>query len=195
MIKSHGGRPKNLPNWLPGDPKGPQLVAQIIRVDHAGEYGAQRIYQGQMAVLRHDKIYPLLRHMYKQEQQHLQYFSHTIVQHKIRPTIMHPIWHLLGYAMGWVTGRMGAKAAMACTVAVESEIEKHYASQLCTLQRHSSTFQTRELEEKIKLFQAEEVEHHDIGVTNEAQHALGYPIIHAVIGYLSRAAIYISIRW
>jgi ubiquinone biosynthesis monooxygenase Coq7 len=91
----------------------------VIRVDHAGEYGAKRIYQGQLAVLRGTKHEDTIRHMQEQEQVHLDTFSGHIAGARVRPTALLPIWHVAGFALGAVTAAHGARAAMACTVAVE----------------------------------------------------------------------------
>ncbi len=105
----------------------------MIRVDHAGEYGATRIYAGQLAVLGRGGKGDLLRHMQAQEQQHLSTFNDMIADRRVRPTAMLPLWHLAGFALGAVTAAMGEKAAMACTVAVEEAIDAHYAAQLETM--------------------------------------------------------------
>ena len=101
-------------------------IAQMIRVNHAGEYGAQRIYKGQIAVLGDDpECGPLLRHMAEQEDVHLEYFDTSLQSRKVRPTVFQPLWHVGGYALGYVTAKMGKRAAMACTVAVEDVISTH----------------------------------------------------------------------
>ncbi|MBV9813226.1 MAG: demethoxyubiquinone hydroxylase family protein, partial [Acetobacteraceae bacterium] len=103
---------------LPGDPDARVLVERIIRVDHAGEYGAKRIYQGQLAVLGRGPKGDLLRHMQAQEQHHLDTFSALIVKRRVRPTALLPLWHVAGFALGAATAALGERAAMACTVAV-----------------------------------------------------------------------------
>jgi len=103
---------------LPGDLAGPARIDQFIRVDHAGEYGATRIYKGQLAVLGRGPKGDLLRHMEAQEQVHLETFKKLIAERRVRPTVLLPLWHLAGYTLGAVTAAMGERAAMACTVAV-----------------------------------------------------------------------------
>ena len=105
-----------------GDPDQKEALARMIRVDQAGEYGAVRIYQGQRAVLRNNKV---LKQMESQEREHLARFNALVVEHKVRPTLLQPLWHLAGFALGAGTALLGEKAAMACTVAVEDVIEEH----------------------------------------------------------------------
>ncbi|MFX9023691.1 demethoxyubiquinone hydroxylase family protein, partial [Acinetobacter baumannii] len=108
---------------LPGDLDARQLVDRVIRVDHAGEYGARRIYEGQLAVLgRHAQI----EHMAEQERAHLAGFEKMVVERRVRPTLLTPIWHVAGFALGAATALLGEKAAMACTEAVEEVIDEHY---------------------------------------------------------------------
>jgi len=118
---------------LPGDPSRRTQVERIIRVDHAGEYGAARIYAGQLAVLHRRESAPVLREMQAQEQQHLDRFSELIYRRRVRPTAMLPLWHVAGFALGAATAMLGERAAMACTVAVEEAIDQHYESQLDAL--------------------------------------------------------------
>ena len=113
---------------LPGDPHArASRVARMIRVDHAGEYGAARIYEGQLAVLGRGEKGDILRHMKAQEQVHLDTFAGLIAKRRVRPTALLPFWHLAGFALGAVTAALGERAAMACTVAVEEAIDEHYA--------------------------------------------------------------------
>ena len=114
---------------LPGDPPRDRMVEQIIRVDHAGEYGAKRIYDGQLAVLEKDEVAPIIREMAKAEQKHLQTFDKLIVERRVRPTVLSPLWNVAGFALGAGSALLGARAAMACTAAVEEVIEEHYKEQ------------------------------------------------------------------
>ena len=114
---------------LPGDPTPREVVARTIRVDHAGEYGARRIYEGQLAVLGRTRYGPVLRHMKAQEQVHLDTFSRLVAQRRVRPTALLPFWHVAGYALGAGTALLGHRAAMACTVAVEEAIAEPYRAQ------------------------------------------------------------------
>ena len=103
----------------------------MIRVDHAGEYGAARIYEGQLAVLRPRRARaPAIRHMAEQEQRHLAAFDRLVVERRVRPTVLSPLWHVAGFALGAATALIGERAAMACTVAVEEVIDEHYRDQI-----------------------------------------------------------------
>src|SRR5258708_5872603 len=109
---------------LPGDLPHEAHIRRMIRVNHAGEYGAQRIYAGQLAVLGKSSCAPVLESMARQEQAHLDTFSDWMVKRRVRPTLLMPLWHVAGYALGAATALLGEKAAMACTVAVESVIDE-----------------------------------------------------------------------
>jgi len=172
---------------LPGDLKADRLIDQIIRVDHAGEYGAKRIYQGQMDVLKNSPSYKTIKHMAEQEEEHLAYFSEQIGKRKVRPTALMPLWHVGAYAMGAATALMGEKAAMACTVAVEEVIDEHYQEQLEMLGNDE-----KPLKEKIEKFRAEELEHRDIGLENHAEEAHGYPILRQGVKMATKLAIELS---
>jgi len=175
---------------LPGDKPLPADTESMIRVDHAGEFGAVRIYAGQRAILgeNHPKA-GLLRHMHEQEEAHLARFNKLIAERRVRPTIMAPFWHVAGFALGAGTALMGEKAAMACTQAVETVIDEHYQEQ-----RDKLEGQDPELEGIIKEFQAEEAEHKKIAEENGANEALGHPILTGVIKAGCRAAIWVSKR-
>ena len=98
--------------WLPGDLEPHQLIDRILRVDHAGEYGARRIYEGQLAVLRRTQSGTAIAHMYEQELRHLKHFEDLMVARRARPTALQPIWHVAGFALGAATALMGERAAM-----------------------------------------------------------------------------------
>lgn len=174
---------------LPGDPTPREVVARTIRVDHAGEYGAKRIYQGQLAVLGRTKYGPVLRHMQEQEQVHLDTFSKLIAKRRVRPTALLPLWHVAGFALGAGTALLGPRAAMACTVAVEEAIDEHYRAQHEALGDDES-----ELKGKIEQFRAEELEHRDIGIEHEAERAPAYRLLSAVIKAGCKVAIRVSER-
>lgn len=174
---------------LPGDLSERQKIERIIRVDHAGEYGAARIYAGQLAVLGRGDKAGLLRHMKEQEQHHLDTFARLIAQRRVRPTALLPLWHLAGFALGAATAAMGSRAAMACTVAVEEAIDEHYAAQATSLPPEES-----ELRDTIETFRAEELEHRDIGLAHEAEKAPGYRLLHAAIKTGCKVAIAVSER-
>ncbi|GAC1347568.1 MAG: demethoxyubiquinone hydroxylase family protein [Acetobacteraceae bacterium] len=174
---------------LPGDPTQAETIERMIRVDHAGEYGAARIYEGQLAVLGRGDKGDLLRHMKAQEQVHLDTFSGLIATRRVRPTALLPLWHLAGYALGAVTAAIGERAAMACTVAVEEAIDEHYAAQAASLGEDEA-----ELRDTIERFRAEELEHRDIGLDNEAELAPAYRLMSAVIKAGCKIAIKVSER-
>ena len=174
---------------LPGDPAPRARVERIIRVDHAGEYGAARIYAGQLAVLRHSDKAALLRHMRDQEQQHLDSFADLMVRRRVRPTAMLPVWHLAGFALGALTAALGERAAMACTVAVEETIDAHYSGQIAELDASEP-----ELRDRLTRFRDEELEHRDIALAHGATEAPAYRLLTAAIKAGCRAAIAISER-
>jgi ubiquinone biosynthesis monooxygenase Coq7 len=174
---------------LPGDRSPEAQVARMIRVDHAGEYGAKRIYQGQLAVLGHTDKAETIRHMQAQEQVHLDTFAAMIARRRVRPTALLPFWHLAGFALGAATAVLGTRAAMACTVAVEEAIDEHYRAQVETLGDSEP-----ELRETIETFRAEELEHRDIGLANEAELAPAYRLLSAAIKAGCKVAIAVSER-
>lgn len=174
---------------LPGDLMPSRMVERMIRVDHAGEYGAARIYAGQLAVLGRTDKAELLRRMEQQEQRHLETFAHLIAERRVRPTALLPLWHLAGFALGAVTAALGQRAAMACTVAVEEGIDAHYATQAARLDADES-----ELRSTIESFRHEELEHRDTALAHGAEQALGYPLLSALIKAGCRAAIAVSER-
>ena len=107
----------------------------MIRVNQAGEHGAVRIYQGQLAVLGDSSVGEDIRHMAEQEKEHKRIFDDLLATHRVRPTILSPLWHGAGYALGCLTALLGKKGAMVCTVAVEEVIEAHYQEQLDHLKK------------------------------------------------------------
>lgn len=163
----------------------------MLRVDHAGEYGAVRIYQGQQAVLGSSSIGPDLQHMLDQERQHQQKFETLILKHRIRPTLLSPLWHVAGYALGYGSALLGKKAAMACTVAVEQVIETHYQEQLKALY---SEHVDPEICSTIENCLAEEIEHKDMGLEYGAQEMSGYSLFTGAIKRASKLAIWLSSR-
>ena len=176
------------PTWRPGDDRAD--VPSMIRVDQAGEYGATRIYGGQLAVLgnRHPASRAIAR-MAFQERRHLDHFDQLMTDRGIRPTVLQPFWNVAGHALGAVTALMGPDAAMACTAAVETEIDKHYSDQIRSLGQDDP-----DLSHTITDFQAEELEHRDTAIAAGAEDAFGYPILSAFIRAGCRAAIALSKR-
>ncbi|XP_063242819.1 5-demethoxyubiquinone hydroxylase, mitochondrial [Bacillus rossius redtenbacheri] len=165
-------------------------VHAIIRVDHAGELGADRIYAGQMAVLGNSAIASQIQHMWDQEKEHKAKFEELIYKYRVRPTIMTPIWNVAGFILGAGSALLGQKAAMACTVAVESVIVDHYNEQLRTLMADPGA--NAELLETIRKFRDDEQEHHDLGLDHGAEQAPFYQLLSEVIKFGSKAAISIS---
>lgn len=175
--------------YLPGDPDDTERLARMLRVDHAGEYGARRIYEGQLAVLGRSPVAPTIRHMHEQEAKHLETFERLLVENRVRPTVLQPVWHIAGFALGAATALMGEKAAMACTVAVEEVIDEHYAEQAEQLDETQG-----DLKDTIETFRAEELEHRDIGLDHGAEEATGYEALSGVVKAGSRLAIWLSTR-
>ena len=128
---------------LPGDLPREHEIARMIWVDHAGEYGAARIYAGQLAVLSGTPQEGVLRHMADQEQHHLERFQELLIRRRVRPTALMPFWHVAGFALGAATATLGPRAAMACTVAVEEAIDRHYSAQADVLMRQRPSCGTR----------------------------------------------------
>ncbi|WHQ46874.1 MAG: demethoxyubiquinone hydroxylase family protein [Candidatus Midichloria sp.] len=163
-------------------------IAEIIRVNQAGEYGAKRIYEGQMAALSEPTSLRKIEHMYKQELEHLNYFNLEMVKKRVRPTFMLPIWNIGAYALGYISGKFGIKAAMACIAAVEEVIEGHYQDHIDYLENYK---EEQALKEKIKKFQSDEVEHKITGL-NSSTEELHYQIFKVGVRSLTRVAIKIS---
>jgi ubiquinone biosynthesis monooxygenase Coq7 len=175
-------------SWRPGDRRGDG--ASMLRVDQAGEYGATRIYAGQLAVLRPNCAEAkLISRMAAQEQRHLARFDKLMSERRVRPTLLQPLWNVAGFALGAATALMSEKAALACTDAVETEIDRHYGQQLDELGDDDP-----ELSADIAEFRADELEHRDIAREAGATGALGYPLLTAAIRAGCRVAIGLSKR-
>lgn len=157
----------------------------MIRVDQAGEFGATRIYAGQLAVLgdRHPSA-RAIHHMAQQEERHRAFFDAMIARRGVRPTLLQPFWDVAGFALGAATAAFGPDAAMACTAAVETEIDKHYEEQLVALGESDP-----ELSSAIADFQAEEVEHREHALAAGAENTPGYPVLSALIRLGCKVAI------
>ena len=174
---------------LPGDRAGADAIARMIRVDHAGEYGAARIYDGQLAVLKDSPAATAVRHMAAQEKRHLERFDALVAERRVRPTALSPLWHLAGYALGAATAMLGERAAMACTVAVEEVIDEHYGRQIETLGGADA-----DLAAIVADFRADEIVHRDTALKHGAAETPGYPLFSAAIKTGSRLAIWLSTR-
>jgi ubiquinone biosynthesis monooxygenase Coq7 len=175
------------PRWRPGDER--PDVDSMVRVDQAGEYGATRIYCGQLAVLgSHPASRPIAR-MQSQEERHLKTFDEMMVERGIRPTLLQPLWRAAGHVLGAATALMSPNAAMACTAAVETEIDRHYSDQLRALGHDEP-----DLAGTIGRFRDEELEHRDTALAAGAEDAFGYPILSSLIRAGCRIAIALSKR-
>lgn len=167
-------------------------IAAMIRVDHAGEFGAVRIYEGQLAVLgkrpEARKTAQTIRKMAKQEQNHLKGFEELVTARRVRPTLLAPVWHVAGFALGAATALLGEKAAMACTAAVEEVIDRHYASQIERIQDDD------ELKRRIEAYRADEIAHRERALAEGAEGAPGYALLTAAIKAGCRVAIKLSER-
>jgi len=174
--------------WRPGERRAD--TASMVRVDQAGEYGATRIYAGQLAVLRANcPEAKLISRMAAQEQRHLERFDRLMAERRVRPTALQPLWNVAGFARGAVTALMSEEAALACTDAIETEIDRHYGRQLDELGDEDP-----ELAADIAEFRAEEVEHRDTARAAGATNAAGYPLLTAAIRAGCKVAIGLSKR-
>lgn len=163
---------------------------KMIRVDHAGEYGAARIYAGQLAVMgTRQPVASEIARMARQEELHLEAFNKLMVEREVRPTLLMPIWHGAGFALGAISALVGPKAAMAVTAAVETEIDRHYGKQ-----REALANNDPELETMIAEFQADEAEHKETAIRHGAEKAPAYPLFSALIRAGCRTAIRLSER-
>mgnify|MGYP001449712824 CR=1 FL=1 len=179
---------KPIPNKKSNKTTNRKILEEIIRVDHAGEFGATRIYDGQIAIFgKSSKIGKTIQHMADQEQEHIDKFNELILEHRVRPTALLPIWNVAGYALGASTALLGEKAAMACTVAVEKVIGEHYQEQINLLEDDH-----KDLKKTISKFRDDELEHHDIGIEHDAESAIGYRVMSRVIEFGCKTAIAIS---
>ena len=174
--------------WKPGERK--PDAASMLRVNQAGEYGATRIYAGQLAVLGQSRPEGrVIARMASQEQKHLERFDALMAERGVRPTALQPLWKVAGFALGAATALMSEKAAMACTDAVETEIDRHYGRQLAELGDSDP-----ELAADIAAFRAEELEHRDTAREHGATETIGYPLLTAAIRAGCRVAISLSKR-
>lgn len=174
--------------WHPGERR--PDTASMLRVDQAGEYGATRIYAGQLAILRPDSAAAkLVSRMAMQEQRHLDRFDQLVARRRVRPTALQPLWNVAGFALGAGTALIGEEAAMACTEAVETEIDRHYQRQLDELGKSDP-----ELSADIAEFREEELEHRDTARAAGARRAPGYPLLTGAIRAACRVAIALSKR-
>jgi 3-demethoxyubiquinol 3-hydroxylase len=177
------------PHRLPGDPPSKEEIARMLRVDHAGEYGATRIYEGQLDVLGRGRAAGVIRQMAEAENRHLARFEILLRERRVRPTLLHPLWNVAGYALGAAAALLGEQAAMACTVAVEEVIDEHYQAQAATLGEQDPA-----VRETILSFRDDEIAHRDLAIARGAEESPAYDLISAVVKTGSRVAIWLSTR-
>ncbi|MCB2058085.1 MAG: demethoxyubiquinone hydroxylase family protein [Novosphingobium sp.] len=167
-----------------------QRTRRMLRVDQAGEYGATRIYAGQLAVMgNRSELAGEIRHMADQEADHLARFDALVSARGVRPTALQPLWHVAGFALGAATALIGPKAAMACTAAVEEEIDRHYSAQLDELGNDDP-----ELAATIREFREDERDHRDTALAHGAEQAPAYPVLAGAIRLGCRLAIRLAER-
>ena len=159
----------------------------ILRVDHAGETAAAKIYDGQLAILKNTPVGPTIQHMKDQEEEHLDTFNKLLVENDTRPTALLPLWNVMGYGLGVASALMGEKAAMACTIAVEEVIGEHYAKQAETLDKKDD-----KLKSTLEKFRDDELDHLETGVQHDGENAPGYEIMKNIVQFGCRTAIKIS---
>jgi len=174
---------------LPGDHTPGEENARILRVDHAGEFGATRIYEGQLDVLGRGREAAAIREMAETEKRHLARFETLLRERQVRPTLLHPLWSFAGYALGAATALLGEQAAMACTVAVEEVIDEHYRRQVEQLGEEDLS-----LREIIQSFREDEIAHRELALAHGAEESPGYDLITAAVKTGSRIAIWLSTR-
>lgn len=176
---------------FPGDGGAERRLHEMIRVDHAGEFGAVQIYRGQLAVFRNqtgkDRVADLVAEMEEGEKTHLETFDRLIVERGVRPTALAPVWRIMGFGLGAATALMGEKAAHACTAAVEEAIEEHYAEQAKALDGVDA-----ELKGVVEKFRLDELEHRDTAIVEGAKNAPGYGFLSGAIKLGCKIAIRVS---
>ena len=168
-----------------------KTLEEIIRVDHAGERGAIKIYEGQLLALstfkKNEKLKKIIEDMKEHEKEHFEYFDKEIQKRNIKPTVFLPIWDLLGVTLGFGTTMIGEKAAMLCTASVEEVIDEHYLSQINQLDKSE-----KDLKKKISKFRQDEIDHKDIAYDEGATKKGPYLLLDKIIKTGSRIAINIS---
>jgi ubiquinone biosynthesis monooxygenase Coq7 len=172
------------------------LLDSFIRVNHAGEFGAQRIYEGQMAIFKGTDVYPVIKKMADQETIHLETFNRLLDERRVRPTLLFPVWNMVGYGAGFASALLGKEAAMAMTVAVEEVIGEHYNNQLRVMNEmnYTESKEDQELKQTIRTFRDDELEHLDTGLQHDAQKTPFYEVFTSAIKAGTRAAIWLSER-
>jgi ubiquinone biosynthesis monooxygenase Coq7 len=174
-----------------------RLIDEMIRVNHAGERGAVKIYEGQLKALqflnKDPELQSIIKEMRDHELKHLKFFEEQIIERQVRPTVFLPVWDLLGAALGFSTALLGKKATTLCTSSVEEVIGKHYAEQIDILSKNFK--EEKELKKKFEKFREEELEHKDkaeqLGANNDGL----YSLLDTLIKNSSKFAIAISKRY
>ena len=164
-------------------------IQEIIRVDHAGEFGAKRIYEGQIAYTKNANDKKLIKHMLDQEAEHLEYFDNQIKNGNARPTALAPIWNIFGYALGAISAKSGTESAMLVTESVEEVIVDHYQEQIDYL---NSVKNKNQLLTKIKKFKQDEADHIHIAIENNSANARLHDTMSAIVKTFCNAAIFLS---
>tara|TARA_B100000029_G_scaffold365417_1_gene358707 strand:- start:347 stop:880 length:534 start_codon:yes stop_codon:yes gene_type:complete len=166
-------------------------IEEFIRVDHAGERGAIKIYEGQLlalnTIVKDDELKKIIEEMKKHEKEHLDFFNNEIKKRNIKPTKLLPLWDLLGISLGFSSAIMGKKATMLCTASVEEVIDDHYQNQI-----NQINSEEKHLKEKIKKFREDEIHHKNIAYDSGASKDGLYSIFDKIIKTGSKIAINIS---
>ena len=172
-----------------------KILSEMLRVDHAGEYGAVKIYEAQKKNLANSKHIDEIDYMLKQEEKHLEYFSEKLPKTMTRPSIFIGFWHYLSYYMGYFSSRScNYKGAMLCTKAVEDVIEKHYQEQIDYCEKNQAKYDHKDLDflENIKKFYQEEIEHKDKAIESAEFNFFPDKIFEKIIKIICKMAIKIS---
>lgn len=165
-------------------------LESILRVNQAGEYGATRIYAGQRHILGKDDS--TLKHMAEQEEEHLKAFNQLMIKHRVRPSVLQPIWYIGGFAMGALSAALGRTSAHACTIAVEDVIENHYGEQLSKLNEVSDTPDIQEIKQIIQKCQSDEIEHKNHATAEGGLNANGFSTMNRIIQRIVKTSITVA---
>jgi ubiquinone biosynthesis monooxygenase Coq7 len=165
------------------------ILSQILRVNQAGEYGAKRIYQGQLDFTKDLRQKEILNHMAAQEEEHLDYFNKRMIEEGVSPTLLHPLWHVGSYAMGAITAKLDPKLAHACTIAVEEVIDEHYAEQIEQLEFFP---EYKDVKEAIIKFKDDEKEHCDTAKNEGGYDHPASFLVHKIVRGVTKTAIALS---
>ncbi len=171
-----------------------EYIKSLIRVNHAGEYGAKMIYEGQLKVFGknpiNNHITEEIEHMKEQELEHLRYFEDLMRQKRSYPTVFHKIWHVGAFGMGYISAILGKNVAMSCTSAIESVIDEHYKKQVSILK----SINEDEIAEKIEKFRLDELEHKAIGDSYNLSNNFVGDGVKAITRVITKMAIWLSTK-